>query len=133
MLSRFRIGGAQHESLVMFRRYGSAGAEPQKFDCWPLGSSKLMLEWVVEVIRTQHICLSGVLHPHLRAIKRETLALNFTPDLFMAVKVRVRLAHLHGEDLYGDDTPDCGQTVPSVEEAVGDVGPVTARSWIGKR
>jgi hypothetical protein len=84
------------------------------------------------IIRSQHKCLSGLLDAQLRAVKRETLALNRTPDLFMAGIVRVRLTHLHGEDCHGADASDCGQAIIFAEEAGFDVGPVSSRSLIGK-
>jgi hypothetical protein len=120
-------------SSVRCRGYLCAGAEPEEFDGWLSGLFEVDVGVRGEVIGTQHVGFTGVLHAQLRADKGQALALNFTPDLFMARKVWVRFAELQREDLHGDDSTHRGEAVVVVEEAVRDVRPVTTCSRVGKR
>ena len=109
------------------------GVEPQKFDRFVSGFSKVNIGVRREAIGTQDIRLAGMLYAQLRADKSKARALNLAPDLFFTGKVRVRLAKLHGKNFDGDNTLDGGETVSTVEEAVSDMSPVPACSRIRKR
>src|ERR1700722_14644215 len=112
--------------------YPVAGTEPEELDGWLSGLFEVDVGVRGEVVRTQHVGFTGVLHAQLRAYKGYALALNFTPDLFMARKVRVGFAELQRKNLHRDDGPHRGKPVVPVEEAVSDVSPMTTRSRVGK-
>ena len=96
------------------------------------GFFKIDIGMRCEVIGTQHIGLTGMLHAQLRPIKGKALALHFAPDLFSGREMRVGLTELQRQYLHGNDGPHRGQPVLVVVEAVRDMSPVTTRSRVGK-
>jgi hypothetical protein len=78
--------------LVWCRGQTRVGAEPQEFDWLVAGFVDVDVGVCREAVGTENIRLPCMLHAHLRADERETPAFNLTPDLFLAGKVRVRLA-----------------------------------------
>ena len=72
--------------------YPVAGTEPEELDGWLSGLFEVDVGVRGEVVRAQHVGFTGVLHAQLRAYKGYALALNFTPDLFVARKVWMRFA-----------------------------------------
>jgi hypothetical protein len=116
---------------VLVGRGGETGVrtEPQEFDRFVSGFVEVDVGVGREAIRTEDIRLPRMLHAYLWADECETLTFNLAPDLFFAGQVGVWLDECHGKDFYRDNALHRDEAISAVEEAVRDMGPMTARSW----